>query len=349
MKPREAKSMSFFSRMRATATTTIAAVLFAALSVTAAMAAPDQCSGTDMLGEFKTTEPELYKKVMDEAAAIENTEALLWKIEKDGTPVSYLFGTVHLPDARVTNIPAAASSALQASKTLVVEVADLSDEGMIAAVAQAPELLAYLDGTTLKSQLSPEEFDKVTGIVGKMGMPAEAAVVLRPWLVSMLLAITDCQRDQMKAGKKALDARLEEIAKANGAKVVGLETAASQLASMASVPNDQQILMLRSGLAYVERTDDLVETLIQLYLSRKLGATMPFQKALAAKIGIPPTAFDGFMKILLADRNQKMVETAKPLLDKGNTFVAVGALHLPGKDGLVTLLRGAGYKVTALE
>lgn len=312
-------------------------------------AVPEQCGGRNMLAEFESSDPALFKRVMEEAAGIENSEALLWKIEKDGVPPSYLFGTIHIPDTRVTQIPASASEALSHAKTIAVEVANMSADSMMATVSKMPELLAYLDGKTLKSQLSPEEFAKVESIVGKMGMPSEAAAVLRPWLISMLLAVSDCQRAQMQAGRKALDAKLEEQAKSNGAAIVGLETAASQLASMASIPNDQQILMLKAGLAYFDRNDDLIETLVQLYLGRKLGAAMPFQKALAEKVGIPPSAFDGFIKILLVERNKAMVAAAKPMIDKGGVFIAVGALHLSGQTGIIALLREAGYKVSGAD
>ena len=48
-----------------------------------------------------------------------------------------------------------------------------------------------------------------------------------------------------------------------------------------------------------------------------------------------------------SSRNKTMAESAEPILAKGNAFIAVGALHLPGPDGLIELLRKAGYTVTA--
>ena len=314
-----------------------------------AVTAPEQCGGKDMLVELQTTEPELHHRIMDEAAKLENTEAILWKVEKSGVAPSYLFGTIHMPDKRVAILSEKTQTAFDQSKTVALEVANTSDSAMIETLAKVPELLAYTDGATLQGQLTADEFKKVQALVAKSGMPGEAAIVLKPWLISMLLSISDCQRLQMTAGLKALDTRLESAAKERGATVVGLETAESQLSAMASVPNDQQILMLKSGLAYVDRTDDMIETLVQMYLKRQIGATMPFQKALSEKTGVAGSTYDGFIKTLLIDRNAKMRDAAKPLFDKGQAFVAVGALHLSGITGLVALLRDAGYTVTAVE
>lgn len=333
----------------ASALTLLASPLAAEPAPKPAASAPEQCGGTDMIAELATKDPTMHSEILSEAAKIENGEALFWKIEKDGLPPSYLFGTMHVADKRITALPSKAQAALADAKTLAVEIADMSDEGMLAAMTKVPELLAYRDGATLQAQLTPDEYAKVQALITKSGMPAEAAVVLRPWLVSMLLAISDCNRQQLEAGMQPLDGLIEARAKAAGAKVIGLETAESQLAAMASIPNDKQILMLKAGLAYADRTDDMIETIVQLYLSRKIAAAMPFQFALSEKVGVARSAYDEFLKILVSDRNIKMRDGAKPLLEKGAAFVAVGSLHLPGETGLVKLLRDAGYKVTAAE
>jgi uncharacterized protein YbaP (TraB family) len=180
-------------------------------------------------------------------------------------------------------------------------------------------------------------------------MPENAAVVLKPWLISMLLATSDCERKQVASGAKVLDLKVAAEAQKDGLTVTGLETIEKQLSALASIPNDQQIAMLKVGLKYADRSDDLMETLVQMYLKRQIGAAMPFQLALAAEAGVPASAFDGFKKILLTDRNAGMRDAALPLLDKGHAFIAVGALHLVGPAGLVALFRERGYTVTAVE
>jgi uncharacterized protein YbaP (TraB family) len=338
-------------RRRLTATVILLIAIMAPLAADPAKIAtvPEQCGGKDMIEEMRIAEPDRHRRMMDDAAKIENGGALLWKIEKEGIAASHLFGTIHVSDARVTALTDTTKQALSQSKTVALEIANMSEVGMMAAMTKVPELLAYTDGTTLKAQLTESEYAKVQQLITKTGMPGDAAAVLRPWLISTMLAISDCHRAQMEAGKKALDEQLESTAKANGAAVVGLETAESQLAAMASLPNDKQVQILKAGLAYADRTDDMIETLVQMYIKRDITATMPFQLALAEKIGVNPNIYDDFIKILITDRNLKMREAAKPLLDKGNAFVAVGSLHLPGKTGLVALLREAGYTVTPVE
>jgi len=59
-------------------------------------------------------------------------------------------------------------------------------------------------------------------------------------------------------------------------------------------------------------------------------------------------ALKNFEQALIVKRNKIMSLRAKPIIEKGNMFMAVGALHLPGPDGLVTLLRKAGYKLSVV-
>ncbi len=311
--------------------------------------APVECRGTDMLAELATSDPESHKRVFEKASQLENSDALLWKIEKAGVAPSHLFGTIHLSDSRVTDFSSKVTGALYSSKTLALEVADLSDAALGAALATSADLLVYADGQTLEQKLQKAEFERVRSLTEQAGIPGDVAKLLKPWLVSTLLAISDCERRQIEAGFPVVDMRLGEEAKEKGIPVVGLETIELQLAALAGVPDDEQLQMLKVGLKYADRTSDMLETLLQLYLKRQMGAAMPFQIALAEKLGFTASIFDGFQKNLLVDRNAGMAKKAAPLLDIGQAFVAVGALHLPGKTGLVALLRDAGYTVTPVE
>jgi uncharacterized protein YbaP (TraB family) len=311
--------------------------------------APQRCHGVDMLAELQIRSPDAYKTVMDESQQTSNTEAVLWKIEKPGLAPSYLLGTMHLSDPRISRLTDAEKTIIAGSKSVALEVADLSDKAVSSAMANVGHLLVYTDGTTLRTHLSDSEFETVQRIVKQSGMPEKASNVLKPWLISMLLATSDCERKQVASGAKVLDLQVAQQAQDDGLAIKGLETIEQQFEALASIPEDEQIAMLKVGLKYADRSDDLMETIAQMYLKREIGAAMPFQLALAAESGVPASAFDGFKKALLIDRNIRMRDAAEPLLQEGNAFIAVGALHLVGTTGLVTLLRDRGYTVTAVE
>ncbi len=312
-------------------------------------AAAPTCTGADMLAETATKNPQAYERIMAEAKAAKNSDAILWKIEKEGRPASYLFGTVHLTDERVTTLSPAADKAIKDSKTIALEVADLSEAATSTVIAKSAPLVMFTDGRRLDRLLSTTEYDTVKSIISRSGMPVDLAALFKPWIVTMILSTSECERAKVQGGARVLDMKIAEIGKARGKEVIGLESISTQIEALAAVPEQQQLDMLRSSLRFADRTNDMMETLVQLYLKRQISAALPFQIALAKEAGIGDEAFAGFQQKLLFERNEKMRAVAEPLLDKGGVFVAVGALHLPGDLGLVELIRQLGYTVTAVE
>lgn len=307
------------------------------------------CSGRDMLAEMHAQAPEVHARLAGAAAQVINTEAMLWRVEKAGVAPSHLMGTVHVTDERVTRWSPRVTAALAGAKSMALEVADLSPAAMAAAIGKSVPLLFYTDGRQLRSVLSPEQFAKASASIAKAGLPAEAAGQIKPWFVFMLLAVSECEAGRQAAGKPPLDALLQNEGLRRGIPVIGLETLEGQIAQMAAIPEAQQVAMLKATLHFADRTADQMETILQLYLKRQLGYTLPFQYELAHQAGVEPSAFQSFERDLIDKRNVGMVAASRPLLDKGGAFIAVGAMHLVGKSGLVEQLRQAGYIVSAVE
>jgi uncharacterized protein YbaP (TraB family) len=307
------------------------------------------CGGKDLLAELASADPAAHQRVLASAAETANASSILWRVEKAGLPASWLFGTVHLSDPRVANLTPAVTTALGQARKVALEVADLSAPAMGAAMQKALPLILDRSGQGLDKTLSADEFTKVRGVLQKTGLPEQIAGMIRPWLAYMLLSIPTCERERAAAGAGALDARLAEAGNRRGIPVVGLETLDSQLAAMASVPADQQLELLRATLAMIDQREDLMETMVQMYLRRQIGVVWPLNIALAAKHGVGERAFLGFERELLTARNGKMRDALVPMLAEGGVFVGVGALHLIGSGGLVALLREAGYTLTPIE
>jgi uncharacterized protein YbaP (TraB family) len=207
----------------------------------------------------------------------------------------------------------------------------------------------FTDGRSLEDLLSPDEFAKVLKSAYGGGMPAQIMRLYRPWMVSLMLSASACERDRLVKGDRVLDMVIADRARANGIPVTGLETTVDQLTALASVPDDEAIGILRANIALVDESENLRETMVQLYLARRVGALWDLQIALSEKAGVPAKAYATFERVIIVERNRKMRDAALPYLEKGGAFIAVGALHLPGKAGLVEMFRAAGYTATPVE
>ena len=233
-----------------------------------------------------------HERILAAASATENTEALLWKIEHGDRPPSYLFGTVHLTDERISEHSPVLLAALGASRQLVLEIDDFSPDSFLKAFARAREQIMFTDRRRLDQLLTGEEYSKVAGILQRSGFPPEVAGAVRPWVASLLMALSDCEQARMRTGLLSLDAKLARHAQSLGIGVAGLETVELQLRAMAGVPEADQIAILKAALRTYDRIDDIIETTVQLYLGRQTGAIWPLQLVLAEQVGVAPEAFD---------------------------------------------------------
>ena len=118
---------------------------------------------------------------------------------------------------------------------------------------------------------------------------------------------------------------------------------------MASLPMDFHMKGLVETLKLGDRMDDVIETMIVLYEREDTGMFWPLFRAVLPSSDGDEAGYAAFEETMITSRNRTMAENAEPILAKGNAFIAVGALHLPGPEGLVELFRKAGYTVTAVN
>ena len=134
-------------------------------------------------------------------------------------------------------------------------------------------------------------------------------------------------------------------AKAEGKTLVGLETIKEQIGAMAGLSLEFHLKSLEETVKLGDKMDDMMETMVQLYVAGKVGKFWPLMEHLSPETSKGP-GYAKFQEALITRRNKVMADRANPLLEKGGVFMAVGALHLSGKRGVVQLLREAGYTVT---
>jgi len=314
-----------------------------------AHAAP-ACGGADLLAGLEKSDPAAFRKVEAEAGAVPNGRGLLWKLEKQGEKPSFLFGTMHMTDERVTTLPAAARKAYDGASTIIIETTEVLDKRkMMAAIAAEPGLMMFTDNTTLSSLLSPEDAAVLNKGLDARGIPPATVAKMKPWILSAMVALPACEVARQSAGEPVLDVKLANDAKASGKAVEGLETVADQLRAMASLPLAFHMKGLVDTLKLGDKTNDLNETMIVLYQRGEVGMFWPLFRVVLPDAESDQAGYAAFEQTMITNRNKVMVAHAEPILAKGNAFMAVGALHLPGPDGLVEDFRKAGYIVTAVN
>lgn len=326
-------------------------LLAALVAVSPARAeSPAACNGKNLLPELQAKDPALYARTLADAAKIPNGHSIFWKIEKPGANPSWLLGTMHVTDPRVTAVPEAARAPYAQAATVVIETTDILDEKKAAAaMLSRPDLAMLTGGTTLESMLGPEEKAALEAGLKSRGIPLAAVSRMQPWLISSMVALPPCETARKQSGQTFLDKKLALDAQAAGREVLGLETIVEQLEVMAKLPQEFHLKGLMETLALGERMQDVFETMTVLYLEGKTGEIMPVLKTAFPASSADGEGYAAFEERLIRDRNHLMAERAAPILEKGEVFIAVGALHLPGEDGLVSLLQKQGFTLTPVQ
>jgi uncharacterized protein YbaP (TraB family) len=268
-------------------------------------------------------------------ASAEGDKALFWSISRGGEPAGYLLGTIHSEDPRVLDFSSEFAGLLATNQVFAMEmVPDLPT------LQQLTTFMQYQDGTTLEGRIGAERFVQLKAALARYGIPDDWVSRMKVWAAMMTLSVPPPETGFF------MDFSLSLRAAGAGLKVVGLETLDQQLSFLEEMPMEQQLTMLDQGLAEYRRVDELHEQMVSSYLAGDLQVLS--RQAQEQMGGLGEEAMEYFMLQGIVMRNRRMLETLLPLLANDRVFVAVGALHLPGENGLIQLLREQGYALRPL-
>lgn len=315
-----------------------------------AHAADVACTGTNVLTELQKKDPARYAAVQAEANAVPNGKGTFWKVEKTGLEPSYLLGTMHLTDPRVLKMPAGAQEAFKTAKTVVIESDEILDEKKAAmALLAKPELTMFTDGSTITGLLGKEESAKLETGLKTRGISLGLVERMKPWMIASFVSLPACEMARKSEGVAFLDKKIAEDAVASGKQLKGLETMAEQLQAMNELPVKFHLRALIETLDLGDRMNDITATMLDLYTKGEIGMIVPMLNAATADVDGSKSDYAAFEQRIVIDRNHVMASRAGPSFEQGATFMAVGALHLPGKEGVVQLLRDQGFTLTAVQ
>ena len=263
------------------------------------------------------------------------SHGLLWKIETPGAAPSYLFGTFHTSDPRITVLPCPVKTVFDQTSSYTMEM--ITNGAGIVSMAEA---MFFNDGKTLKDVVGEALYKDTLDVIGISDAgKARSINSMKPWAVMMTLS------GPREGGGLPLDLALQYQATRQGKPTYGLETMDEQIAVFNGMSLADQVTLLRDTVQTQKGAQDAMEDLTRAYLDRNLAALM----ALNDRFKPADTrVYDTLMDRLLVQRNRNMAERMQKYLKQGNAFIAVGALHLPGDTGLLRLLSAGGHQVTRI-
>lgn len=260
-------------------------------------------------------------------------KGLLWKVERTGVAPSHLFATMHSSDPRILDLPPQVQHALQDASSFTMEM--MLDEGAVLAMGQR---MLLTDGSQLSDMLDAQLYRQVVEAMRERGIPEQMVGLLKPWAVFMTLSMP------LETNDTFLDLKLYRQALQLGKKVYGLESIEEQLDVFDKMSRSDQIALLSELIAQYHEYEATISAMTEAYLERDLDRLVGLSEQ--SMEGTDADLKQRMMDRLIDTRNRRMAERMSQQLAEGSAFIAVGALHLPGSDGLIELLRRQGYRVT---
>nr|WP_321236513.1 TraB/GumN family protein [uncultured Psychroserpens sp.] len=270
---------------------------------------------------------------MIQAQELENS--LLWEISGNGlTKSSFLYGTIHMTcDA---SLDEAIINAMDNTSLLVLEL-DMDDSSMQMEMMKG----VYMkDGNTIKDLVNEEDYATISEFLKvQTGMSIDMLGNIKPFFITAMLypKLLGCP-------VQSYEEVLMKVAHEQEEEVLGLETIQEQLNVFDEIPyKDQAIDLLRSAKDNLAYDKESFNKMLQLYDAENiegLDAMMKEDKNLSTT---------KHRDKMLDDRNKNWISKIEDFSKKQPTFYGVGAAHLAGENGVIKLLRKAGYTVKAVN
>ncbi len=307
----------------------------------AAAGEPPACRGKDLSGIAGLAEAEARR-----ADDLVNSDGLFWRIDRTGLEPSYLYGTIHSTDELAIALARRASGQINGAKVVATEIGGPMD-AVEKANAGAAMLARAIDRERdTFEDAPPADRAGIEKLIAAQGYPSEFAHHLKLWFLAMVTAIPQCEAARQALDLPEVDQLIAEAAHASGVKVVELETVAEQIDAISAMRPRVAAVLLAFTARDPGLNDDVYATMLKLYRDSRPAEILPISDAIGDMSDDERAAEDEFTRLLLVGRNATMAERMEPLLKHGGAFIAVGALHLSGKEGLIERLRAEGYTVT---
>jgi hypothetical protein len=262
---------------------------------------------------------------------------LLWRISgKNIVHPSYLFGTMHVLCAKDATLGDSLKFVIKNCDEIWFEI-DLSD---MAGMFSSLQYMRMNGSKTLSDLLTPDEYTRVKNYFAKhiAMMPFSMLERFKPMLISGLIEEQDLDCETTDG----MELTIMKESRTWHKPVNGLETAQFQAGLFDSIPYEEQAKELVKSIDSSEQNKKMTQQLVQLYNRQDLDGIDSLSRQ-------EDPGMTNYMDLLLYGRNRKWAKKLDGLLPKKSMLIAVGAAHLPGKGGVIDLLRKEGYTVEPVK
>lgn len=272
-------------------------------------------------------------------SAAGQADPTLWHIQDEDSDI-YVFGTVHILRPGIDWQTGDVMSAFDAADTVYFE-APVNDPDRATAMQQVVFANAMNPaGVTLSSLVSEDTWQSIVAFAPRVGASAAQLEPLRPWIATIQLSVGFIVASGFDPAS-GVEATLWPMAAEAGKTLAYFETVEEQIGFFADLPQDVEVRLLEQTMTDFEAGPEQLDTLVTSWADGDQDAideVMNGQMRADA-----PEVHD----IIIVQRNERWVEEIADILDgSGTVFIAVGAGHLPGEQGVISLLRDRGIEVS---
>lgn len=273
-------------------------------------------------------------------ATVADASGLAWRVTAPTGGHLFLVGTVHAARPDFYPLPAHITNAFGAADTLVVEV-DTTAVDPAAAARFGRDFGTLTDGRTLEDILGTDDWRRASEWGRQLGVPLHRLSRMRPWLAAVTLVSLEIRRAGLDASL-GMEMHFTSRAVERNMPIVELETLAEQLSALSNLSPAAETEFLQQSLTTPDEFAASVNNIVDSWIA---GDTDAMQRVLEDSYEGADEIYDAVMRA----RNNRWLPAIEQMLNSDQVhFVAVGALHMVGEDGLVRLLEERGYSVERL-
>lgn len=263
-------------------------------------------------------------------------------VVRDADSAIYLFGTVHVRRPGSHWGGPAAQAALAESDEVWTEI-DIDPDAATHSQATIMRLGMAPANQPLSTRLNAAENRRLDALLAQLRVPRAMIEPMQPWFAGITLSIIPMVQSGYDPNA-GVDQAIDSAAEAAGKRMRSFETLEQQLNFMAGLSAEAQREMLLDAIDQGGKGAEEFDGMSVAWETGDLDALE------ALVVEDTRKNYPELYGVLIKGRNDAWMDVlTQELNGAGVDFIAVGAGHIVGRDGLVAQFRARGFRVERVE